>query len=65
MVTAPAGLEVTRRTGENGSYLFLINHGAETAHVRTSGRDLVSDRDVTGTLSLKAGMAAVVREESI
>jgi len=63
MVTAPAGLEATRRTGEDGSYLFLINHGSETAHVRAEGRDLVSERDVSGTLSLKPGMAAVVREE--
>ena len=63
MVTAPAGLEATRRTGEDGSYLFLINYGAETAHVRAAGRDLVSERDVSGTLSLKPGMAAVVREE--
>lgn len=64
MVTSPAGLEATRRVGERSSYLFLINHGAETAHVRASGRDLVSDRDVTGTMSLRAGTAAVVREES-
>jgi beta-galactosidase len=64
MVTAPAGLEATRRTGEDGSYLFVMNHGAETAHVRAAGRDLVSDRDVAGTLSVRAGMAAVVREES-
>jgi beta-galactosidase len=64
MVTAPAGVEATRRTGEDGSYLFVMNHGAETAHVRAAGRDLVSDRDVAGTLSVRAGMAAVVREES-
>ena len=63
MATAPVGLEATRRTGEDGSYLFLINHGAETAHVRAAGRDLVSARDVSGTLSLKPGMTAVVREE--
>lgn len=63
MVTAPAGLEATRRIGERHSYLFLINHGDETAHVRTTGRDLASDRDVAGTLSLKGGMVAVIREE--
>ncbi len=64
MVTAPSGLEVTRRSGESGSYLFLINHGTDTAHVRAEGRDLVADRDVGGTLSLLPGRAAVVREES-
>jgi beta-galactosidase len=64
MVTAPVGLEVTRRTGAEGSYLFLINHGSETAHVRAKGHDLVSDRQLTGTLSLQGGAVAVVREET-
>ena len=64
MVTAPGGLEVTRRTGAEGSYLFLINHGSETAHVRAKGHDLVTDRQLTGTLSLQGGAVAVVREET-
>jgi len=63
-VTAPPGLEATRRSGPEGSYLFLINHGDEPAYVRTRGRDLVADRDVTGTLSLKAGAVAIVQEEA-
>lgn len=63
MITAPVGLEVTRRTGPSGSYLFLINHGAETAHLRAKGHELVTDRQLTGTLSLQGGAVAVVREE--
>ena len=63
MVTAPAGLEATRRSGDGRSYLFLLNHGDETAHVRVSGHELISDRPVTGALGLKAGEVAVVRED--
>jgi beta-galactosidase len=63
MVTAPAGLEVTRRAGPDRSYLFVINHGSETAHLRANGWDLVADRQLTGTLSLQGGTVAVVREE--
>ena len=63
-VTAPPGLEAVRRSNADASYLFVINHGEEAAHLRTKGRDLVADRDVTGTLSLKAGAVAIVEEET-
>jgi beta-galactosidase len=64
MVTAPAGLEVTRRTGPEGSYLFIINHGTETAHVMAQGHELIADRKLAGTLSLRGGAVAVVKEEN-
>ncbi len=64
MITAPAGVEATRRTGSAGSYLFLINHGVETAHLMAKGRELITGRDVAGTLALRAGAVAVVREET-
>lgn len=62
MVTAPQGLEVVRREGPSGSYLFLINHGTETAHIAAHGHDLVADRAVERRVSLRAGDAAVIRE---
>ncbi len=62
MVTAPAGLEATRRVGDRASYLFLINHGSDAAHVRATGYDLVADREVTGTASVTAGGVAVIRQ---
>lgn len=65
MVTTPAGLEVTRRIGPDRSYLFLINHGTETAHLRANGHELLKDRELTGTLSLQGGSVAVVREEKV
>jgi len=64
MVTAPAGFEVTRRTGPEGSYLFMINHGTETAHVMAHGHELIADRQLAGTLSLQGGAVAVVKEEN-
>lgn len=63
MVTAPGGLEVTRRTGDGRSYLFVINHGTETAHMMAEGYELITDRQLRGRLSLEAGGCAVVREE--
>ncbi len=62
MVTAPDGLEVVRRSGPDRSYLFLINHGDETAHVAASGHDLVGDREIGRTVSVRPGDVAVIRE---
>lgn len=62
MATAPAGLEVVRRHNGDSSYLFLINHGGETAHMAVTGHDLVQNRPVQGRLSVQAGECAVVKE---
>jgi beta-galactosidase len=64
-VTLPAGVEVMRRSGDSGSFLFVINHGNETAHVLAKGHDLVANRPAAGTLSLRPGAVAVVREEAV
>jgi beta-galactosidase len=61
-VEAPSGVEVVRRRGPQGSYLFVLNHGLAPATVRTNGYDLVSEREVSGALTLEAGQSAVVRE---
>ncbi len=58
----PAGLEVTRRSGEGRSFLFLINHATQPAEVATHGHDLVADRPVDGVISVPPGGVAVVRE---
>lgn len=60
---ADAGLEVTRRVGDGGSYLFAINHDAEERAVEVSGRELLGDEPVAGRLVVPAGAVAVVREE--
>ena len=60
---ASADVEVTRRVGNDASWLFVINHGTEDAPVPVTGTDLVSGRSVAGDLVVPAGGVAVVREE--
>ncbi len=55
-------VEVTRRVGEDGSWLFVINHGDAPADVETHGMELVGGRQVAGDLVVPAGGVAVVRE---
>lgn len=66
--SAPQGVEAVRRraestTGEEESFLFVLNHTDETVEVKASGQELLSDRAVTDRLSVKAGDVAVVRED--
>lgn len=55
-------VEVTRRVGDDASWLFVLNHGDGDAPVAVDGTDLVSGRDVSGDLVVPAGGVAVVRE---
>ncbi|MDR7254814.1 beta-galactosidase [Nocardioides sp. BE266] len=55
-------VEVTRRVGEDASWLFVLNHGEADAPVPVTGTDLVSGRSVDGDLVVPAGGVAVVRE---
>lgn len=59
---ADAGLEVTRRVGAEGSYLFAINHDAEDRAVEVRGRELLSGETIAGRLVVPAGGVAVVHE---
>ncbi len=56
-------VEVTRRVGDDASWLFVINHGEADAAVPVRGHDLVGDRAVDGDLVVPAGGVAVVREQ--
>ncbi|RYB92647.1 beta-galactosidase [Nocardioides glacieisoli] len=58
-------VEVTRRVGDDASWLFVINHGAVEAEVPVHGVDLVGDREVAGDLRVPAGGVAVVREHAV
>jgi beta-galactosidase len=63
VVPTRPGVEVTRRTAEDGrSWVFVVNHTDEPASCELTGHDLVADRPVTGVLELAAGGVAVVRE---
>jgi beta-galactosidase len=58
---APPGVEVVRRRGEGGSWLFVINHTEHPQEVPACGLDLVTGSTVDGTVRLPAGGYAVVR----
>ena len=61
---APDGVEVVRRSGEAGSWLFVLNHG--DAGVRWScgvhGDELLTGVRVDGVIALTVGGVAVIRE---
>ncbi|KRF05257.1 hypothetical protein ASH00_12765 [Arthrobacter sp. Soil782] len=56
------GLEAVRRYAGDSSYLFLLNHSAETAEIDVYGHDLLSDTALNGTATLAPGAALIVRE---
>lgn len=60
-VVADAGVELTRRRGDDGSsFLFAINHGTTEAAVAATGQELISGVAFTGVVA--AGAVAVIAE---
>ncbi|MEV5439392.1 beta-galactosidase [Streptomyces sp. NPDC052682] len=59
----PRDVEVVRRSGASGRYLFAINHTAADAKVPldTSGTELLTGERAAGRLSVPAGAVRVVR----
>lgn len=57
---AGPGVEVVRRTGEAGSFVFVVNHTQHEARVPLTGEDLVAEGPYPGTVA--PGGVAVVRE---
>lgn len=59
---APPGVEVVRRRGEGGSFLFVLNHAGKPSEVRLPGvaRDLLTGREHEGLLRLAPLDAAVL-----
>ncbi|MDQ1718477.1 MAG: beta-galactosidase [Pseudonocardiales bacterium] len=58
----PAGVETVRRSGDNGSWTFIINHTRDEVEVPVSGVELLSGADVAKSLTVQAGKVAVVRQ---
>ncbi|MDE3205350.1 MAG: beta-galactosidase [Acidobacteriota bacterium] len=56
------GVEVVRRRGPDGTWLFAINHTAEEQAVAASGLELLTGRPVDGRVTVAPGAVAVVRE---
>jgi beta-galactosidase len=60
---APSGVSVSRRHGDGGrSWLFVFNHGGAAVTLPAAGLDLLTGREIAGTLELAAGGCAVIRE---
>ncbi|MEV5886065.1 beta-galactosidase [Streptomyces sp. NPDC052020] len=59
----PRDVEVVRRTGESGSYLFAINHTASDAKVplEAPGTDVLTGERAAGRLMVPSGAVRVVR----
>ncbi|NUO41847.1 MAG: beta-galactosidase, partial [Streptomyces sp.] len=59
----PRDVEVVRRAGESGTYLFAINHtGSDTkVPLETSGTELLTGERAAGRLEVPAGAVRVVR----
>jgi len=62
IIDAAAEVEVIERSGPNGRFVSLFNHGATPQTVRgVRGHDLVSEQRTEGELSLPAYGVAIVQ----
>ncbi|GGX32667.1 beta-galactosidase [Streptomyces lomondensis] len=59
----PRDVEVVRRTGESGTYLFAVNHTGSDAKVplEAPGTELLTGERAAGRLAVPAGAVRVVR----
>lgn len=59
----PHDVEVVRRDGESGSYVFVVNHTAAEAKVtlESDGTELLTGERAAGGLAVPAGAVRVVR----
>ncbi|MCK6081159.1 beta-galactosidase [Microbacterium sp. EYE_5] len=57
----PAGVETILRRGDTADYLVAVNHGADEAHLKTTGTDLLTQAEIRDMLVLAGGDVAVVR----
>jgi beta-galactosidase len=56
------GLEIVRRIGDAGSFLFVINHTDAELEVHARGVDLLSGESVEGRVPVVAGAVRVIHE---
>ncbi|QKS69746.1 beta-galactosidase [Paenalkalicoccus suaedae] len=57
------GLEIQERTGENGRFLFLLNHSKETKTVKTGwkGVALLKDEPIDDTLTIESREVVIIK----
>ena len=63
---APAGVELLHRVNGNSSWLFVLNHSTEkvTISLEQHGRDLLTGKQVKGSLELEPTGVAVIQLNS-
>jgi beta-galactosidase len=54
-------VEAVRRSGEAGTWTFIINHGSESTSVSLAGTDVLTGTDATSGMDLAGGGVAVIR----
>ena len=59
---SPDGVEIIRRSGDENSYVFFINHTDAAFDATANGTELITDTPVAGTFTVAAGEVRVVRE---
>lgn len=64
---APTGVEVVRRASEDASFLFVLNHNEESVSLNlpNPGRDLLTDTEHYGEMTLGPMGVAILRENPI
>ena len=60
---ADRGLEIVRRTGDRGRFLFAINHTQDALTFMSTGQDLLTGAGVGPVVEVAAGDVVVVREQ--
>lgn len=62
VAVADAGLELVRRRGETGSFLFALNHGRTALTMHARGIDLLTGERFEGLIVVEPGDVRVIRE---
>lgn len=64
VASADRGLELMRRTGPQGSFLFAVNHSGEPLTLEVTGHSLLTDQPVGPRATVAPGDVLVVRESA-
>lgn len=57
-------VEVVRRSNDQASYLFIVNHSDTTVSVKVTGRELITDERIDEEVLVPAGAVRVVWEKT-
>ncbi len=64
VASADRGLELMRRTGPQGSFLFAVNHSGEPLTLEVTGHSLLTDQPVGPRATVAPGDVLVIRESA-